>query len=125
MTPHQANELLVDGRSVGIGLPCGRTVTFGAYARAWRAVKAMPPNRLVAGWDHFPVPAGDVLRDIRRGVMDRASRGMTFFGDDDTYWRMHRLASTLNGTRVIVGTAEIPPRYRARLAHRTREVLCD
>jgi len=57
-----------------ITLPSGRRVSLGEYVRSWRAVKAIvavDPEREVAHWQWFPVPAREVLADIRAGMDER------------------------------------------------------
>ena len=105
-----------------IRLPSGRCVPVGTYAKAWRKLRDMDPKTPVAGWDHFPTTAGEILREMSRGLMDRIHRNEPRLTSEqeDEFWRMRRLANVLNGTRVVVGLHEIPPRYRAQLAHRVR-----
>lgn len=57
-----------------IRLPSGRLVTFGAYVRAFKAVKALPERATVNGWQWFPVEARDVVRDYRRAIDDRVNQ---------------------------------------------------
>lgn len=57
-----------------IRLPNKAAVTVGVYAAAWRTLKQLPPDRLVSGFDDFPMEAGEILGRIRFGVHDRINR---------------------------------------------------
>jgi hypothetical protein len=74
-----------------ITLPGGRSVTLGEYVRSWRVLKTMPAGASVAGWDWHPVRAGDILREIAYGVMDRVNiRGGVTLGKDMPVSRINR-----------------------------------
>ncbi len=113
-----------EGKRLTIGLPNGRDCSLGVYVQAWRKLRELSPETECPGWGHFPEEAGEILRTMSAGVHDRINRHMTpplDTCDDDTFWRLRRLANMLNGTRVVVGLCEIPEGYRARLAHRVKE----
>ncbi len=61
-----------------ITLPGGRVVTIGEYVRSWRILKTLPPDREVARWTWHPVSAGEILRDIRRGIHDRINQAAAY-----------------------------------------------
>lgn len=62
-----------------ITLPGGRKVTAGEYVRSWKILRTLPANRPVANWDHFPTPAGAILREISRGCADRINRHLPWW----------------------------------------------
>jgi hypothetical protein len=63
-----------------IGLPNGRKCSIPTYIASWRALKALPADAEVKGWEWYPVPAGDVLRELRAGIHDRINRKDPAYG---------------------------------------------
>jgi len=57
-----------------ITLPNDRTVTLGTYVKAWRQLKRLPPQETVHGFSWYLQTAGQILREMRRGVHDRINR---------------------------------------------------
>lgn len=57
-----------------IRLPNGKWVSAGQYARAWAKLLTVPPSTSVPGWEWYTVDASDVLRDMRRMLMDIITR---------------------------------------------------
>jgi hypothetical protein len=58
-------------------LPNGRRISAGYYARQWRNLTRMSPERPVSGFDYFTTTAGEVLAELRRGLHDRINRHLT------------------------------------------------
>ena len=105
-----------------IRLPNGRSVTLGAYVAAWRAVKSLDPSRPCGGFDHFPEPAGDILREMRRGMHDRINRHLSWFGTGRK-WEQDYQINTMRRARAVNGRGRVWPDlihrdYRPRLARR-------
>jgi len=61
-----------------VTVPNGRRVPLRAYVAAWRRIKALDPETEVNGWEWYSVPAGSILRDLRRGLQDRISQGVSY-----------------------------------------------
>jgi hypothetical protein len=57
-----------------VTLPNGRSISLGSYVWLWKNVKARDPRSEVTGWQWYPVPARDVLRDLRHGLQDRINQ---------------------------------------------------
>ena len=54
-----------------IRLPGGRAVSLAEYVRSWKVIKTMPPAQEVRGWTWHPVPAGEILAQMRASILDR------------------------------------------------------
>ena len=111
-------------------LPNGKSVTLGAYARAWRKVAKLPAEAIVHGWDYVPTTAGEVLRAMRDGLDERINRHSPHYGKgrkwaDDWYWETVRLARMVNTPRLRVYVGQCPKELRGRLAHRLSNSLED
>jgi len=61
-----------------IQIPNGRSVSLGAYVAAWKRVKALAPDVEIPGWEWYPVSARSILRDLRRGMHDRITQGVSY-----------------------------------------------
>jgi hypothetical protein len=91
-----------------IRLPSGRWVSARAYLDGWRAVKTADSSRLIAGWDWSPVPAGECLESLRRGIHARISRHdrtrPASWRHLDAIWQTEtmRAARVLNQSRVVI-----------------------
>lgn len=108
----------------GVRLPKGSLVSLGRYVAAWRALRSLPPDAHVRGWDHFPTPAGDVLRKMRAGLHDRINVHLPWWGkgrkwENTWQWDAHRCAREVNTSRLVVRW--VPKDLRKRLAHRITE----
>lgn len=57
-----------------IRIPSGRSVPVGQYATAWKKLLTIEPTARVPKWDHFDTDAGEVLREMRAGMMDRINK---------------------------------------------------
>jgi hypothetical protein len=60
-----------------VTLPGGRAVGLRSYVDGWRKVRlqcTVNPRQHVNGWNWYPVPAADILRDLERGMHDRINR---------------------------------------------------
>lgn len=105
-----------------IGLPNGRRVTLGTYAKAWRKLLTVPADSSIEGWSHFTTPARDILRAMRDGLADRINQRDPRYGKgrkwgEEWFFQVRRLASSVN-SRVRVYPCDVPRELRARLAHR-------
>jgi hypothetical protein len=117
------------GRHV-IVLPNGRPVTVGSYVRAFRRLAAGPPGAWVNArdWDGFGTTAERVLRAMRDAMRDRINRHVPWYRKGRKWawdWQrdVARVAWNLNAPRrIVTREREVPPEYRARLAHR---LACD
>lgn len=106
-----------------VRVPRGSLVSLGRYIAAWKALKQLPSGASIAGWDHFPTPASDVLRRMREGLHDRINRRLPWYGQGrkwDAQWQVEtmRLAFRVNTMRLLVWEREVPKEFRARLEHR-------
>jgi hypothetical protein len=106
-----------------ITLPSGRRVSVGEYARSWRVLLATPPETQIRGFEWYPLPAREVLRELRRGMHDRISRHLPWYQRGrkwDHDWQRHAIqtAHAANTPRLVLDWA--PRDLRARLAHRLR-----
>jgi hypothetical protein len=63
-----------------IVLPNGKRVTLTVYTAAFRAIKEIAPERLVANFSDYPIPAADVLHAMRAGIHDRINRQNPDYG---------------------------------------------
>lgn len=66
-----------------VTLPNQQRVSLRTYARAWRELKAMVARgegeKLVPGWDWFPMCADAILRQYRHGLNDRISSTLPWY----------------------------------------------
>jgi len=63
-----------------ITLPSGRSVTLGEFVRSWRLLQTLPAGRDIdRGWNWYPESAGEILRQISRGVHDRINRHLPWY----------------------------------------------
>ena len=104
-----------------IVLPNGNRVLVGTYVAAWRTLKTMDPQQLIAGFSWFPTPAGEVLTEMRRGLADRINRRDPAHGrgrkwDPDWQTETWRASRALNTPRLVIHW--LPPWLKARYAHR-------
>jgi hypothetical protein len=117
--------------SYAITLPNGRACGIGAYARGWKRIKEQCADgthweqSTVTNWDHFPVSAIDVLRDLRAAMHDRINRHDTTnraafsARTDGRWWQWKRDQRALHDSinnRVRVYQFETPD-VRARFSH--------
>lgn len=110
-------------RGAVIRLPNGRLCSIPSYVAAWRALKVMRPDSLVASFDHFPEPASRVLAALRDGLVDRINKHDPRFGRGRKWsaeWQRgaRDVAWRLNGQRIVTRERDCPHELRARLAHR-------
>ena len=104
-----------------IRLPSGRSVRLPVYVQAWRALLTLDPEVQLNDWWYWPVPAHQVLREIRRGVHNRINRHDPDYGKGRKWggqWQLEtqRAARDLNTPRLALHY--LPPWLRARYAHR-------
>ena len=107
-----------------IKLPNDRRVSLPVYVNAWRTLKAMDPSESVKGWDHFPTPAGEILRKLRAGMHDRINRHLPGYGQGrkwDDIWQLEtaRAADKLNAPRHVIRW--LPHWLRDRFNHRLED----
>jgi hypothetical protein len=108
-----------------ITLPNGRKVSVGAYAAAYRSLKAAPPEARFPGFGFFPERADIILRAIRDGITERINRHLPGFGVGRN-WEPALQASVRGlaydlARRVIVRESSVrhlPSKILARVAHR-------
>ena len=105
-----------------IVLPNGKAVSLACYTARWKAVKAAPADAEIRGWDHFPTPAADVLRELRFGMHDRVNRRDPAYGvgrkwDADWQRETAHAARALNQPRLAIHwlPAWLKPRFGRRL----------
>lgn len=106
-----------------ITLPNGKACGLPRYCAAWRALRALPADARIVGFDHFPEPAERVLRALRRGLHDRINRHDPAFGKGrkwDHSWQTDalRVAIKVNDPRLAIHAPELPLEWRERFAHR-------
>jgi hypothetical protein len=113
-------------------LPEGRTVTLHAYVAAWKTVLAAPEDATFQnGFNWYPEPRKDVLREFRRGLNDRINRRIAGFPGSlrprvahgrkfEHEWQLetYRASRQLNQPRLIIHW--LPPWLRDRFKHRLR-----
>lgn len=104
-----------------ITLPDGHHCSLGKYVEAWSILRGAYHNSNVSGFDHFPMTAPEVLRELRYGMHDRINRHIPGHGIGrkwDQNWQRAALQTALavNTPRLIVRYC--PPDFRVRLAHR-------
>ena len=109
------------GRAYVIRLPDGRVTEVAEYVRCWRLLKTMDPAASVRGFNWFPQPAGDVLRELRASIHDRINRHLPWSQDGRKWapiWQrdMARAARDLNYPRLRIHW--LPPELRERFGHR-------
>lgn len=111
-----------------IRLPNGRSVAVAEYVRSWRILRQMEPDNRVAGFGHFPMPASEILRDLRYGMHDRINlrdqrfeKGRKWHHD----WQraMRHAQWQVNTPRLIIDW--LPPDLEPRFSHRLRRNRCD
>lgn len=61
-----------------VTLPNGRAVTLRAYVDAWWHLKSLPPDYEMHGWEWYPLPVSRILADMRRGMNDRITQGISY-----------------------------------------------
>jgi hypothetical protein len=107
-----------------IRLPNGRDVRLATYVAAWKRLLVLDdemPDTPVRGFGDWPMPAADVLRDLRAALDDRINRHAPGYGvgrkwHHDWQRAASQTARAVNTPRLIVRWA--PTDLRARLAHR-------
>jgi len=104
-----------------IVLPNGRRVSLSTYVAAWRTLKAIDPKQQIEGFDWFSMAAGDVLKELRRGLADRINRHDPAYGQGrkwDYQWQIEtwRASRNLNTPRLAIHW--LPPWLKARFSHR-------
>lgn len=110
-----------------ITLPNGKPVSLPVYCSAWCTLHTLDPDERISGFDHFPMEAGRVLREIQRGVQDRINRHLPGYGrgrkwSDDWQRAAGHTARRVNTPRLIVCLPEVHPvELRARLTHRIHQ----
>jgi hypothetical protein len=55
-------------------LPNGKRCSLTTYRKAWNTIKTLKPDSEVKGWEWYPVPARDILRQLCEGMHDRINR---------------------------------------------------
>ena len=111
-----------------ITLPNGRDVTVGEYARSWRMLKTLPPDRLVERFSHFPETAAEILREIGRAVHDRINRHIPGFGRGRKWsqdWERAAIQTAIrvNQPRLVIDW--LPQDFRRRLAYLAHRFRCN
>jgi hypothetical protein len=103
-----------------------RTVTLGAYLRAWRAVNAAPDAQVyrdsLTTW--WPVTAVDIRAQYRAGLAERINRALPWYGrgrkwsDDWQRAADHDARAINSASRLRVYASQITPNdWRARFAN--------
>lgn len=106
-----------------ITLPNGRRVSLGAYVFAWRRLKEEAPETMFKGFGDFPMEAGAVLSEMRRGLQDRINlRG----GAMPREARAHPATfAIMRAPRVMLAPDQFRSLNRSakkRMAHRARRL---
>jgi hypothetical protein len=110
----------------------GRTVSLGAYVKAWKAALAAPAGSTFdKGFNWYPETREETLRTFRKGLADRINRRIdgfpgalrpeVFRGRKWSYeWQVEtsRAAQQLN-SRVVIHW--LPIWLKARFAHRIED----
>lgn len=114
-----------------IRIPSGRSIPIGQYTAAWKKLLTLDPSTRVPKWDHFDTDAGDVLREMRAGMMDRINQKDPRYpkGRKSTYeyslalLRMNQYV----GNRVIMDRIDpiLGPVVAKHFEHRMRKNLAD
>jgi hypothetical protein len=55
-------------------LPNGKHCSLATYRNAWNKLKTLKPDSEINGWEWYPVPARDILRQLRAGMHNRINR---------------------------------------------------
>ena len=110
-----------------IRLPNGKWCGLGHYVYAWHALKAAEPRENIAGFQHFPTPAAEILQELRYGMHDRINRHIPAYGAGrkwDADWQRAAIqcAHQVNEPRLVVRW--VPKDLKARLAHRIHQEDC-
>jgi len=110
-----------------IVLPNGKECSVGVYARAWKALKALPPETCSKGFGHHPERVDYILREMRYALHARINRHIPSFGVGRkwTYdYQLHllrdsrRLRDIANRIRVYqFESAEVCARFSHLLAN--------
>ena len=107
-------------------IPSGRPVSVRAYVAAWKMLRQDEKAGIdcdVKDWGQFPCRGSAVLRDMRRGLVDRInqhepSRPGRMANDPDLANCVRRLAEKANSPRMALHRGEwrhIPERWRRRI----------
>ena len=127
--------------AVVIRVPSGRYVTIGQYVATWDKLRRVSPEQLrqdcPAGlWQWYPVPAAEVLRDMRDAMDDMINRRARLSVKDDgflwpsmtgrepgrkwsdTWQRETRALARKVNARIILRPRDVPEEFKARFAHR-------
>ena len=109
-----------------IRLPNGKSCSVAKYVAAWKELKAMHPTEQVYGFGWFPQQGGEVLKAMRDGLTDRINRHDPSFGKgrkwkEDWQRGADRIASNINGRRIVTYRNHCPKELQAKLAHRLYE----
>lgn len=104
-----------------IKLPNGVSVSIASYVAVWKAIKLAPSDLSVNGFEFFPLPAEQVLREFGKGVSDRINRHIPAYGKGRKWswiWQTEtrRAADQLNHPRLIIHW--LPSHLKPRFAHR-------
>lgn len=107
-----------------IRLPNQKLCSLSAYARAWKAIKNLPPATSVFGWACWPVQAGEVLEVLRFGLHDRINRHVEWHGKGRKWGEgyqveFRRAGRAVNTPRLILDW--LPADLRDRFGHRLRK----
>ena len=100
-------------------------VSVGTYARVWRAVKSAPARTeyTYSLCSESPATREAVLSEFTAGLEDRINRHVRGYGVGrkwSAHWQTEvlRVARAVNTRRQLVHARDVPPEFRARLAHR-------
>jgi hypothetical protein len=116
----------------------GRTVSLGAYVKAWQFALASPPRTMFdKGFNWYPETREQVLQEFRRGLQDRINRRVPGFPTTlrprqipssrkwSYEWQIetYRAAQQLNHPRLIIDW--LPAWLKPRYSNRLRENMID
>lgn len=79
------------GNILTMGLPGGRHIHLSTYVQSWKRLTTLDPQTSVGNWEWYPLPAGDILGRISRGVHDRINRHLPWFPQLARELDLHRI----------------------------------
>jgi hypothetical protein len=83
-----------------ISLPNGRPCGLGVYVRAWKTLKALPTDAPIRGFSEWSDTAGEIVRELLRGLQDRINRHDPSYGRGRK-WDHNYQSALLRDSRAI------------------------
>jgi hypothetical protein len=102
----------------------GKRVSIGVYVRGVRTAIANPEQTFKHGLETWwQVGGAEIRREFRLGIADRINRHIPNYGVGRKHKRdwqnaASRVASNLNGQRIVTRERDCPKELRGKLAHR-------